>query len=66
MQQVLQLAAVFFAALATGGLLVSWIGLGAQRLVARLVSSYRSCGTRDRCDELCTTILPTISGPERI
>jgi hypothetical protein len=25
-----------------------------------------SCGTRDRCDELCTTILPTISGHERI
>jgi hypothetical protein len=22
--------------------------------------------SRDRCDELCTTILPTISGPERI
>jgi hypothetical protein len=25
-----------------------------------------SCGTRDRCDELCTTILATISGHERI
>jgi uncharacterized membrane protein len=39
MEQVLQLAVVFFAALATGGLLVNWIGLG--RAMSRLsVSTY--------------------------
>jgi len=39
MEQVLQLAVVFFAALATGGLMVNWIGLG--RAMSRLtVSTY--------------------------
>jgi hypothetical protein len=39
MQQVLQLVVVFFAALATGGLMVNWIGLG--RAMSRLsVSTY--------------------------
>jgi uncharacterized membrane protein len=39
MEQVLQLVVVFFAALATGGLMVNWIGLG--RAMARLpVSTY--------------------------
>ena len=39
MEQVLQLVAVFFAALATGGLMVNWIGLG--RAMSRLsVSTY--------------------------
>ena len=39
MEQVLQLAVVVFAALATGGLMVNWIGLG--RAVSRLsVSTY--------------------------
>jgi hypothetical protein len=39
MEQVLQLAVVVFAALATGGLMVNWIGLG--RAMSRLsVSTY--------------------------
>jgi hypothetical protein len=39
MKQVLQLAVVVFAALATGGLMVNWIGLG--RAMSRLsVSTY--------------------------
>ena len=39
MEQVLQLVVVFFAALATGGLMVNWIGLG--RAMSRLsVSTY--------------------------
>src|SRR5215469_17883199 len=39
MEQALQLAVVFFAALATGGLMVNWIGLG--RAMSRLsVSAY--------------------------
>ncbi len=39
MEQVLQVVVVFFAALATGGLLVNWIGLG--RTMSRLsVSTY--------------------------
>jgi len=39
MEQVLQLVVVFFAALATGGLMVNWIGLG--RVMSRLsVSTY--------------------------
>jgi uncharacterized membrane protein len=39
MEQILQLALVIFAALATGGLMVNWIGLG--RAMSRLsVSSY--------------------------
>jgi uncharacterized membrane protein len=39
MEQVLQLAVIFFAALATGGLMVNWIGLG--RAMSRLsVSTY--------------------------
>ena len=39
MEQVLQLIVVFFAALATGGLMVNWIGLG--RAMSRLsVSTY--------------------------
>jgi len=39
MEQVLQLIIVFFAALATGGLMVNWIGLG--RAMSRLsVSTY--------------------------
>jgi hypothetical protein len=39
MEQVLRLAVVFFAALATGGLMVTWIGLG--RAMSRLsVSTY--------------------------
>jgi uncharacterized membrane protein len=39
MKQVLQLVVVFFAALATGGLMVNWIGLG--RAMSRLsVSTY--------------------------
>jgi uncharacterized membrane protein len=37
MEQVLQLAVVVFAALATGGLMVNWIGLG--RAMARLSAS---------------------------
>jgi hypothetical protein len=37
MQQVLQLAVVVFAALATGGLMVNWIGLG--RAMSRLSAS---------------------------
>jgi hypothetical protein len=37
MEQVLQLAVVFFAALATGGLMVNWIGLG--RAMSRLSAS---------------------------
>jgi hypothetical protein len=36
MQQALVLIAIFFAALATGGLIVSWIGLG--RAIRTLVS----------------------------
>ena len=39
MEQVIQLVVVFFAALATGGLMVNWIGLG--RAMSRLsVSTY--------------------------
>jgi hypothetical protein len=39
MEQVLQLGVVFYAALATGGLMVNWIGLG--RAMSRLsVSTY--------------------------
>ena len=39
MEQVLQLVVVFFAALATGGLMVNWIGLG--RAMSRLsVATY--------------------------
>ena len=39
MEQVLQLVVVFFAALATGGMMVNWIGLG--RAMSRLsVSTY--------------------------
>ncbi len=39
MEQVLQVVVVFFAALATGGLMVNWIGLG--RAMSRLsVSTY--------------------------
>jgi hypothetical protein len=39
MEQVLQLAVIVFAALATGGLMVNWIGLG--RAMSRLsVSTY--------------------------
>jgi hypothetical protein len=39
MEQVLELVVVFFAALATGGLMVNWIGLG--RAMSRLsVSTY--------------------------
>ena len=39
MEQLLQLVVVFFAALATGGLMVNWIGLG--RAMSRLsVSTY--------------------------
>jgi hypothetical protein len=39
MEQVLQLVVVFFAALATGGLMVNWIGLG--RAMSHLsVSTY--------------------------
>jgi uncharacterized membrane protein len=39
MEQILQLVVVFFAALATGGLVVNWIGLG--RAMSRLsVSTY--------------------------
>ena len=39
MEQVLQLVVVFFAALATGGLIINWIGLG--RAMSRLsVSTY--------------------------
>jgi uncharacterized membrane protein len=37
MEQVLQLVVVFFAALATGGLMVNWIGLG--RAMSRLSAS---------------------------
>ena len=37
MEQVLQLIVVFFAALATGGLMVNWIGLG--RAMSRLSES---------------------------
>ena len=37
MKQVLQLVVVFFAALATGGLMVNWIGLG--RAMSRLSAS---------------------------
>src|SRR6201998_2937854 len=39
MEQILQLVVLFFAALATGGLMVNWIGLG--RAMSRLsVSTY--------------------------
>jgi glycerol uptake facilitator-like aquaporin len=37
MEQILQLVVVFFAALATGGLMVNWIGLG--RAMSRLSAS---------------------------
>jgi hypothetical protein len=37
MEQILQLVVVFFAALATGGLMVNWIGLG--RAMLRLSAS---------------------------
>ena len=37
MEQVLQLVVIFFAALATGGLMVNWIGLG--RAMSRLSAS---------------------------
>ena len=46
-----------------------WQNPFVERLVALSVASVwttLSCGRRDRRDELCTTILPAISGPERI
>jgi hypothetical protein len=76
MEQGLQLAVVLFAALATGGLMVNWIGLG--RAMSRLSSatyvefhqathnSVQNCAHNHACSQMCGSTIRLRAGQCRV